>query len=103
MGFRVGEKIVYPNHGVSIVEQIRESEIAGLRNTYLHLRLISNNSKVMVPIENSELIGLRRLTIRKEVNSLLRTLANGRVSPHADWKGRYKQNLADGSRTSPKS
>ena len=93
MGFRVGEKIVYPNHGVSIVEQIRESEIAGLRNTYLHLRLISNNSKVMVPIENSELIGLRRLTIRKEVNSLLRTLANGRVSPLADWKGRYKQNL----------
>jgi len=93
LGFRVGEKIVYPNHGVSIVEQIRESEIAGLRNTYLHLRLISNNSKVMVPIENSELIGLRRLTIRKEVNSLLRTLANGRVSPLADWKGRYKQNL----------
>jgi len=93
LGFRVGEKIVYPNHGVSIVEQIRESEIAGLRNTYLHLRLISNNSKVMVPIENSDLIGLRRLTIRKEVNSLLRTLANGRVSPLADWKGRYKQNL----------
>jgi CarD family transcriptional regulator len=93
LGFRVGEKIVYPNHGVSIVEQIRESEIAGLRNTFLHLRLISNNSKVMVPIENSDLIGLRRLTIRKEVNSLLRTLANGRVTPLADWKGRYKQNL----------
>jgi CarD family transcriptional regulator len=93
LAFRVGEKVVYPNHGVSVVEQIRESEFAGMTNTYLHLRLISNNSKVMVPIENSELIGLRRLTIRKEVNSLLRTLANGRISTVGDWKGRYKQNL----------
>jgi CarD family transcriptional regulator len=93
LAFRVGEKVVYPNHGVSVVEQIREAEIAGIRNTYLHLRLISNNSKVMVPIENSELIGLRRLTARKEASSLLRTLANGKVSTLADWKGRYKQNL----------
>jgi CarD family transcriptional regulator len=93
LGFRVGEKIVYPNHGVSVVEHIREAEIAGLRNTFLHLRLISNNSKVMVPIGNSDLIGLRRLTIRKEVNSLLRTLANGRFTALGDWKCRYKQNL----------
>ena len=42
MGFKVGEKIVYPNHGVSVVEKIGEgfaTEPVAPRSFY-HLRLL---------------------------------------------------------------
>ena len=95
MSFRVGEKVVYPNHGVSVVEKIGEgfgTEPVSPRSFY-HLRLLSNNSKVMVPIGNTDLIGLRRLTQRKDITGLMKMLADGRFSASGDWKGRYKQNL----------
>jgi CarD family transcriptional regulator len=95
VSFRVGEKIVYPNHGVSVVEKIGEgfaTEPVKPRSFY-HLRLLSNNSKVMVPIGNTDLIGLRRLTLRRDITGLMRRLGDGRFSATGDWKGRYKQNL----------
>lgn len=95
MGFKVGEKIVYPNHGVSVVEKIGEgfaTEPVAPRSFY-HLRLLSNNSRVMVPVGNTSLIGLRRLTQRKDITGLMKTLGDGRFSATGDWKGRYKQNL----------
>jgi CarD family transcriptional regulator len=95
VGFRVGEKVVYPNHGVSVVEKIGEGftpEPAQPRAFY-HLRLLSNNSKVMVPIGNTDLIGLRRLTHRKDITGLMKLLGDGHFSTTGDWKGRYKQNL----------
>jgi CarD family transcriptional regulator len=95
VGFRVGEKVVYPNHGVSVVEKIGEgfaTEPTRPRSFY-HLRLLSNNSKVMVPIGNTDLIGLRRLTQRKDITGLMKRLADYRFSASGDWKGRYKQNL----------
>lgn len=97
MGFRVGEKVVYPNHGVSVVEKIGEGfatePVPSLIRSFYHLRLLANNSKVMVPIGNTDLIGLRRLTQRKDITGLMKTLGDGRFSPAGDWKGRYKQNL----------
>ena len=97
MGFRVGEKVVYPNHGVSVVEKIGEGFITDSApvppRSFYHLRLLANTSKVMVPIGNTDLIGLRRLTQRKDITGLMKTLSDGRFSATGDWKGRYKQNL----------
>ncbi|MEP6801052.1 MAG: CarD family transcriptional regulator [Acidobacteriota bacterium] len=95
MSFRVGEKVVYPNHGVSVVEKIGEGFATGpvSPRSFYHLRLLSNNSKVMVPIGNTDLIGLRRLTQRKDITGLMKRLADSRFSASGDWKGRYKQNL----------
>ena len=95
MSFRVGEKVVYPNHGVSVVEKIGEgfASVPVAPRSFYHLRLLSNNSKVMVPIGNTDLIGLRRLTHRKDITGLMKTLGDGRFSAMGDWKGRYKQNL----------
>jgi RNA polymerase-interacting CarD/CdnL/TRCF family regulator len=34
MAFKIGEKLVYPNHGVTVVEQIGESAIMGAGDSY---------------------------------------------------------------------
>lgn len=93
MSFKVGQKVVYPNHGVSLVEKIEEGSIDGIEQTYYHLRLLSNNSKVMVPKANLDLVGLRPLCAEKEINVLFAILEDGNIDTYKDWKGRYKQNL----------
>ncbi len=93
MTFKIGQKVVYPNHGVSVVEKIEQGSIAGLEQTYYHLRLLSNDSKVMVPQENLELVGLRPLCATTQIRSLLTILRDGNIDTYKDWKGRYKQNL----------
>jgi CarD family transcriptional regulator len=92
--FKVGQKLVYPNHGVTVVENIAPGSIDGNeQTTYYHLRLLSNNSKVMVPKANLELVGLRPLCQTREVRALFEILEDGNIDTYKDWKGRYKQNL----------
>lgn len=93
MGFKVGEKLVYPNHGVGVIENIQQSLVDGSSHPCYHFRLLANNSRVMVPVGNSDRIGLRPLTRRQEVGSVFRVLENSPAAPTTDWKGRYKQNL----------
>ena len=93
MGFKIGEKLVYPNHGVGVVETIQDSLMEGAPHPCYQLRLIGNNSKVMVPMRNSDRIGLRPLTRRTELGGVFRVLEDAKVEPSGDWKGRYKQNL----------
>ncbi len=92
--FRVGQKVVYPNHGVGIVEQITESAPDGrVKQTYFYLRLLANDAKVMVPEENLGRVGLRRLADEKKIGDLLDLIEDGNIDVYKDWKGRYKQNL----------
>ncbi len=93
MPFKVGQKVVYPNHGVSWVEKIEGATFDGVEQTFYHLRLFSNESKVMVPQENLDLVGLRPLNAHAEINKLFRVLRNDTFETYKDWKGRYKQNL----------
>ncbi len=93
MTFDVGQKVVYPNHGVSVVEEISSSTFDDVEQNFYHLRLLSNNSKVMVPIENLDLVGLRPLGSEKAIRSLFKMLEDGKIDTYKDWKGRYKQNL----------
>ena len=93
MTFEVGQKVVYPNHGVSVVEEISSAAFDDVEHLLYHLRLLSNNSKVMVPKDNLDLVGLRPLGDKAQIRALFETLENGHIETYKDWKGRYKQNL----------
>jgi CarD family transcriptional regulator len=91
--FKVGQKVVYPSHGVSLVEKIEAAQMDGAEQICYHLRLLANNSKVMIPKTNLELVGLRPLCQSREVRALFDILEDGNIDTYKDWKGRYKQNL----------
>lgn len=93
MAFKVGDRLVYPNHGVGVVETIQKSLLEGSNAPCYQFRLIGNNSRVIVPVGNSDRIGLRPLTRRKDVGSVFHVLENAALPPSDDWKGRYKENL----------
>ena len=92
MAFDVGDKVIYPNHGLGVVETIEEKTIMGTTCGFYMLRMISSDTTVLVPVENIESVGLRRAVAGDEIDRLYRRLANGRIDNHQNWKGRFKDN-----------
>ncbi len=91
MEFRVGDKVVYPNHGVGIIEEIKSRSVSDDNGEQFYmLRIHSNSSLVMVPTANVKSVGLRRIIKRADVDGLYKLLQEDFFEPEADWKGRYK-------------
>lgn len=94
MSFKVGEKVVYPNHGVGVIETITTTEIGGAQNSFYLLRLKATDSTVMVPIANATEIGLRPPIKSNDCDKLIKKLSADFTNPPSDWKDRYKEFLA---------
>jgi CarD family transcriptional regulator len=90
--FQVGDKVIYPNHGLGIVERIEEKTILGTTCGFFHLRIVSNDTTVLVPVSNVEGVGLRKAISDEEVERLFTLLGDGRIDNHQNWKGRFKDN-----------
>lgn len=91
MGYKVGQKLVYPNHGIGVVEQICQHDSGnGETSLFYQMRLLATNSRVMVPVNNVAGVGLRPPISNSESDRLLKVLADDFVEPAADWKDRHK-------------
>jgi CarD family transcriptional regulator len=90
--FQVGDKVIYPNHGLGIVERIEEKTILGQTLGFFHLRIVSNDTTVLVPVSNVDGVGLRRAISDEEVDRLFLLLSDGKIDNHQNWKGRFKDN-----------
>src|SRR5580704_5924473 len=92
MDYKIGEKVVYPNHGVGVIEQISYGTLNGRTETYYMLRITSSSLKVMVPRSNAEAVGLRPVIRNGETEKVLGYIAKGKFNSHHDWKHRFKEN-----------
>jgi len=90
--FQVGDKVIYPNHGLGIVERIEEKTILGTTCGFFHLRIVSNDTTVLVPVANVDGVGLRKAISDEEVDRLFLLLGDGKIDNHQNWKGRFKDN-----------
>ena len=92
MTFEVGDKVIYPNHGLGIVERIEDKTILGTTCGFYHLRIVANDTTVLVPVTNVDGVGLRRAISDEEVDRLFNLLGDGKIDNHQNWKGRFKDN-----------
>lgn len=92
MEFKVGDKVVYPNHGVGVIEQVARRSIGEVESSFYCLRILSTDSTVMVPVENTQAVGLRRVLTRRQITQVMKALKNGEVTTYDDWKGRFQAN-----------
>src|SRR5205823_5718280 len=100
MTFQVGEKVVYPNHGVATIENISSRAFAGQFERLYLLKLTYNSLTVMVPFSHVEELRLRKVTRNGEVGRVMEFLSEGRCRRFHDWKDRFKENtekMRDGS------
>jgi CarD family transcriptional regulator len=90
--FQVGEKVIYPNHGIGVVESIETRPTPTGKMSLYQLRILSNDSRVLIPQENAGGVGLRPVIKVAEVRRILDLLEDGQIDSHANWKGRFKEN-----------
>jgi CarD family transcriptional regulator len=92
MDYKIGDKVVYPNHGVGIIEQINFGVMNGRTEKYYMLKIYSSGLKVMVPASNAISVGLRPVIRNGETLKVLGFLEKGKPNSHHDWKHRFKEN-----------
>jgi CarD family transcriptional regulator len=90
--FSIGDKVVYPNHGVGIIEQISSRTIGAQVERFYLLKIKASSLKVMVPFHNVDSVGLRRVVRNGEVQRIIDFLTDGEIENNADWKYRFKEN-----------
>ena len=90
---KIGDKVIYPNQGLGVVEAIHEEAYNGERFTVFNLRIISNNTLVTLPSSTALELGIRRPMTEESIRKLFQFMADGDVDVTADWKGRYKEHL----------
>jgi CarD family transcriptional regulator len=90
--FQIGDKVVYPNHGVGIIEQISSRLIGSNVERFYLLKIKASSLKVMIPFNNVGNVGLRRVVKNGEVQKIIDFLGTGDIDSNADWKDRFKEN-----------
>jgi len=100
MTFQVGEKVIYPNHGVATVENISSRTFAGQFERFYLLRLTYASLTVMVPFSHVYQLRLRPVTRNGALARVVTFLSENVSERRQDWKDRFRENtekLADGS------
>ena len=91
MAFEIGDKVIYPNHGLGIIERLETKTIMGTTCGFYQLKM-ANETTVFVPVDNVDGVGLRRAITDGEVERLFDLLGDGKIESHQNWKGRFKDN-----------
>ncbi|HLJ85600.1 MAG TPA: CarD family transcriptional regulator [Candidatus Angelobacter sp.] len=92
LNFQIGDKVVYPNHGVGVIEQISSRTIGVDVQKFYLLKIKASSLKVEVPFNNVGSVGLRPVVKTGEVTKILNFLMDGKCDNHTDWKYRFKEN-----------
>ncbi len=90
--YEIGDKVVYPHHGAGKIVKIEQKEVLGQQRDYLTIKILHNDMTVMVPVENADRAGLRRVVDRDVVEQVLEVLRGDPTKMPKNWSRRYKHN-----------
>ena len=90
MTFKIGQQVIYPNHGVATIEKIEQKQIGMAAVSMYELRLFFNNTVVLVPIQNAIEVGLRLPITVGDCEQLFGILSDNFAVIPNDWKTRFR-------------
>lgn len=91
--FKLGDRVVYPMHGAGIIEAIEEKEVLGEKQQYYIMRLPLGDMRVMIPLRNANVIGIREVVSDDGLDQALAILQEEETSMPSNWNQRYRANL----------
>lgn len=68
--FNEGDKVVYPGHGVGVINGVQTRSIGGTTQHIYEITIIESGMKIMVPVFQAEAVGLRRVVDKKTVDEV---------------------------------
>jgi CarD family transcriptional regulator len=91
MELSIGQKVAYPGQGVCVVESVEKRKVGGNIVPCYLLRVIGDNSHILVPVVNAEAVGIRGVISTSECRKLIRRLSDDFEEVSSDWKTRSRQ------------
>jgi CarD family transcriptional regulator len=93
--FNVGDKAVFPAHGVGVIKDIESQNLDGTVYRLYVLKILDNGMTIKVPVDNADAIGMREIIPPDAVDKVYEVLRD-RSSP-ADkqtWNRRYREYMS---------
>lgn len=73
--FRLNDKVIYPGHGVAVIEEIIEKAVAGKKINFFKLNFIFKEMTILIPIDGKcSAAGIRPLCCEEDIKCSLREL-----------------------------
>jgi CarD family transcriptional regulator len=89
--FDVGDKAVYPVHGVAEIVDIEKRDMGGTRRSVYVVKILETGLKIMIPCDNAAAVGLRTIISAREVKDVFAILRAKNVAPETQtWNRRYR-------------
>jgi CarD family transcriptional regulator len=90
--FEIGDKAVYPGHGVGVIEAIEAKQISGKEEIFFILRIVESGMTIMIPKGNVDAVGLRGVIRKLDVSKVIHILKNRDVTiDNQTWNRRYRE------------
>jgi CarD family transcriptional regulator len=90
--FTVGDKAVYPVHGVAEVVALEQRDIGGKKTPVYILKILETGLKIMVPTTNAGNVGLRDLITAKQVKEVYSILRERDIPKDTQtWNRRHRE------------
>jgi CarD family transcriptional regulator len=100
LGFKVGEHVVYPAHGVGQVTEIVSQEVAGMTLDLFVVNFEKEKMVLRVPLDKAAQIGMRKLATPDVMESAMKTLRGRARVKRTMWSRRaqeYEAKINSGS------
>jgi len=90
--FRIGDKAVYPGHGVGVIEAIETKQISGKEQSFFMLRIVDNGMTIMIPQDNVAGVRLREVIRKIDVSKVIQILKDRDITlDNQTWNRRYRE------------
>lgn len=90
--FNLGDKVVYPAHGVAEIVGIEASNIAGNQHDFYVLNILENGMRVMVPKANVDQVGMREIVSSDEADKVFEVLKKReKMVESTTWNRRHRE------------
>ena len=90
--FKIGDKIVYPNHGAGIIDSIEKKEFLGEEKDYFILKMPIGSMDISIPMANIDKMNIREVIGKEEGDEVLKILDDDPTQMSNNWNVRYRQN-----------
>jgi CarD family transcriptional regulator len=90
-GFKTGEFVVYPSHGVGQITAIEEQEVAGFKLELFVVSFAKDKMTLRVPTAKAASVGLRKLADADIVGKALSTLTGRARIKRTMWSRRAQE------------
>ena len=90
-GFKTGEYVVYPAHGVGQITDIEEQEIAGFALELFVIDFAKDKMTLRIPVPKVESVGMRKISEADQIAKALKTVQGRARIKRTMWSRRAQE------------